>query len=77
MAEKVNVTFQCKSCGANPATLELPDNHTDDSIAKCKSCGVEFGPFGKIKSAARDKLKADMVALAKSKFKGLKGFKVK
>ncbi|WP_435170834.1 ECs_2282 family putative zinc-binding protein [Falsirhodobacter sp. 1013] len=77
MAENVSVTFQCKACGADPTTLELPDNHTDDSIAKCKHCGAVFGRYGDIVKMARDKLKAEMVAKTKAAFKGLKGWKVK
>jgi transcription elongation factor Elf1 len=41
MSDEISITFTCKSCGADPATLTLPDDHTDDDIAKCKACGAE------------------------------------
>ena len=77
MSDQINVTFECKNCGAKPATLEFPDDFTDDDIAKCKSCGFEFGPYGEIKAEAMDMAKAEVSAMVKDAFKGLKGFKIK
>jgi hypothetical protein len=77
--DEFKITFECKKCGGT--VLDLPDNHTDDSIAKCKSCGTEFGRYGDIKKKARD-LAADHLqgmvkdAFAKA-FKGKKGWTVK
>ena len=51
-------TFKCSECG--PTSLSLPDNYTDDSIAKCKSCGMEFGRYGDIKAEATKIAKADV-----------------
>ena len=47
---KLSLTFVCKNCGANPAILNLPDNHTEDSIAVCKKCRFPFGTVGDIRA---------------------------
>ena len=47
---KLSLTVVCKNCGANPAVINLPDDHTDDSIAVCKSCRFPFGTVGGIKA---------------------------
>ncbi|WP_299649363.1 hypothetical protein [uncultured Tateyamaria sp.] len=77
MSDQINITFECKNCGAKPATLELPDDHTDNDIAKCKGCGFEFGPYGEIKVKAMEMAKAEVSGMVKAAFKGLKGFKIK
>ena len=77
MSDQLTVTFECKNCGANPATLELPDNHTDNDIAKCKGCGFEFGTYGDIKAKAMDAAKAEVTGMLKDVFKGKKGWNVK
>lgn len=77
MSDKINITFECKNCGASPATLELPDDYTDDDIAKCKSCGFEFGRYGDIKAEAMRAAKAEVSGMVKNAFKGLKGWKIK
>jgi DNA-directed RNA polymerase subunit RPC12/RpoP len=46
--EKLNFSFRCMKCGGT--IISLPDNHTDDSIAVCKACGVLFGPLAAIKA---------------------------
>tara|TARA_R110002124_G_scaffold14948_1_gene65914 strand:+ start:341 stop:571 length:231 start_codon:yes stop_codon:yes gene_type:complete len=75
MAEdQINVTFECLECGGT--VLSLPDDHTDDSIASCKSCGQEFGTYGDIKAKARDMAAEEVSAMVKGAFKGLKGWKV-
>ena len=77
MSDQVSVTFECKNCGAKPATLELPDDYTDDDIAKCKSCGFEFGPYRDVKAQAMDAVKGHVTAMVRDAFKGVKGFKIK
>ena len=77
MADQLNITFQCMNCGASPATLELPDNPTDHDIAKCKSCGFQFGKYGDIKAKAMDVAKAEVNMMIEDAFKGLKGWDVK
>lgn len=77
MSDKLNVTFECKSCGANPATLELPDDYTDDSVASCKACGQQFGRWGDVKAKATEAGKDALVGMVKDAFKGMKGWKVK
>ena len=74
--DRINIEFSCKACGASPATLALPDDHTDDSIAKCKSCGADVGRYGDIKAAAIEAAKGEMSAALKGVFKGLKGWKI-
>lgn len=75
--DQLTVTFSCKSCGADPTVLELPDDHTDDSIAKCKKCGVEMGRFGDIKEKAMEVAKSEVSNMMKNAFKGVKGFTFK
>jgi hypothetical protein len=73
--DKVQVKFTCKECGGT--VIELPDNHTDDSIAKCKGCGIEFGRWGDIKAKSVGLVKQQVIADFKNAFKGKKGWKVK
>lgn len=77
MSDKLNVTFSCKACGANPTILELPDDYTYDSVAKCKSCGHEFGRYRDIKAKAMNAAKAKVVGIIKTSLKGVKGLKIK
>ena len=74
--DKLTITFDCKACGASPAILELPDHHTDDSIAKCKGCGHEFGRFGDIKGAARKAAAEHMKGALLDRLKGTNGWKI-
>lgn len=76
-ADNVTVTFKCLNCGADPATLRLPDDHTEDSIAECKSCGFKFGRYGDVKAKALAAVKDDVQASFKNAFRGLKGWKIK
>ncbi len=48
--DQVEVTFNCQECGGT--VLQLPDGYTNDSIAKCKSCGQEVGRWGDVKTDA-------------------------
>jgi len=77
MGDKITLTYECKVCGAKPATLELPDGHTDDSIAHCKGCGAELGRYGDIKAKAMQMAKAEVTRMIKRGLKGSKGFKIK
>ena len=54
-ADELKVSFTCKACGANPATLRLPDDATEDSVVVCKDCGAEFGRWGDVQAAAKEK----------------------
>ena len=73
--DHLNVTFECKQCGGT--ILELPDDPTDESIVKCKSCGIEFGRWGDIKAKARDLGADHLRGMVRDTFKGLKGWKMK
>jgi hypothetical protein len=73
--DQLKFTFECKKCGGT--VLELPDNYTDDSIAKCKSCGTEFGRYGDIKAKAIEMGKEHVRGMFRDAFKGLKGWTVK
>ncbi|SOC09629.1 hypothetical protein [Rhodobacter maris] len=75
--DHLKFTFVCKQCGANPATLELPENYTDNDTAKCKACGAELGRYGDIKAEAMRLGKQEIEKMVKDTFKGLKGWKVK
>ncbi|MEQ6204238.1 hypothetical protein ABMC88_14450 [Sulfitobacter sp. HNIBRBA2951] len=77
MSDQITVTFECKVCGSSPATLELPDNHTDDDTAKCKSCGFEFGRYGEIKAKAMEAAKSEATDRIKDVFKRMKGWEIK
>jgi hypothetical protein len=48
---RFNCEFKCRACGCS--VVHLPKNYTDESIASCEACGVEFGPFGNIKLLAQ------------------------
>ena len=77
ISDQIKLTFSCGACGVDPATLELSDDYTDDSIAKCKACGVEFGRYGDIKAKSMGMAKAEVSKMFRDAFKGLKGWKVK
>jgi predicted RNA-binding Zn-ribbon protein involved in translation (DUF1610 family) len=72
---EIVIKFECPKCG--PTVLELPDDPTDQDHAKCKKCGADFGPYGKIKKDAMKAAKAEMQAALRKSFKGLKGWKLK
>ena len=59
------------------ASVEIPDDPSDDDIAKCQACGFEFGRYGDIKAEAMNAAKADITGRFKDAFKGLKGWKIK
>lgn len=73
--DQVEVTFKCQVCGGS--VLELPDDHTDDSIAKCKACGQEFGRWGDVKAKAKKAVAVRVMGDIKNAFKGIKGWKAK
>jgi hypothetical protein len=73
--DSLKVTFECKKCGGT--VLELPDDYTDDSVAKCKACGQKFGTYREIKAKAMEAAKSEVRTKFKEAFKGLKGWKVK
>ncbi|MFG1260065.1 hypothetical protein V5F79_22315 [Xanthobacter flavus] len=77
MSDKIdfNFTFECQKCGG--AVIELPDDYTDASIAKCKACGQEFGTWGDVQAKARDAAAGKIDQMFRDTFKGLKGWKVK
>lgn len=68
MSDNVTVKFTCKKCGGT--VLELPDDYTDESIATCKGCGVEFGRWGDIKDKAVDTVRVSVTGKIKDAFKG-------
>ncbi|WP_312525184.1 hypothetical protein [Paracoccus sp. (in: a-proteobacteria)] len=47
------LNFSCPACGENPATINLPDDWTHESIAHCNKCGVSFGKYGEISERIR------------------------
>ncbi|WP_417589703.1 hypothetical protein [Pararhodobacter oceanensis] len=75
MSDRITVTFECNNCGASPATLELPNDHTDDDDAKCRNCGFAFGRYGDIKEESMKAAKAEVSNMIKDAFKGVKGWK--
>lgn len=77
MSEKIEVTFNCKECGSKPAVLALPDNPTDDDIAKCESCGIEFGRYGDVKAQAKKLATDEASRLLLNSVRGQKGWKLK
>ena len=44
-------TIECQVCHQANG-VELPGSPTDDSIARCRACGADFGRWGDIKDAA-------------------------
>jgi len=73
--DKVTVSFRCKECGGT--ILTLPDNHTDDSIATCKKCGVKHGRWRDIKTKAIHAAKDQVITDLRNAFEEIKGFKPK
>lgn len=73
--DKLKITFKCKKCGGT--ALELPDDHTDDSIAKCQSCQTEIGSWGDIKAKAREEAVHYVRGMFRDAFKGKKGWTFK
>jgi len=78
-SQNVSVTMKCLKCGSDK--LVLPDNPTDDSIVTCKSCGVEVGRWGDIKTGAKNTVKEKVTESIKDifrdAFKGSKGITFK
>jgi hypothetical protein len=72
--DTVTVTFTCTNCGGT--LLELPDNYTDNSRAKCKSCGIDVGRYGDIKARAMAAVKAKVTEDFRQIFKDKKRWKV-
>lgn len=72
--DQMTVTFTCSKCG--PTVLELPDDHTDDSIERCKSCKAEVGRYGDIKAKARQAGTDKLKGVVRDAFKGT-GWKLK
>ena len=52
MKTELEFKFECLECGGT--VIELPDNPTDDSIAKCEACGTAFGTWGDVQAKAYD-----------------------
>jgi hypothetical protein len=77
MSDQVRTTSPCKSCGADPAVLELPDNHTDDSEVKCSVCGVGYGPYGDLKAHVPKLTRAQTHKKVRDVFGGPKGWRMK
>ena len=55
---QIEFSFKCPKCGATE--ISLPDDHTDESHATCKGCGVDCGPYGEIKKRAMDLAKKEV-----------------
>lgn len=53
--DELKVSFTRQACGANPATLRLPDDCTEDSVVVCKDCGTEFGRWGMSRLRRKEK----------------------
>ncbi len=75
MADEISVTFHCKKCGGTVLTLTNGD--ADDSIAKCKACGEDFGPWREVQAEAERLAQASLDKSICDAFKGLKGWKIK
>jgi hypothetical protein len=43
-------TIECQAC-YEADIVELPNNPTDDSIARCRACGTDLGRWGDMKEA--------------------------
>ena len=55
--DKIKLGFRCPTCDGTK--LELPDDYTDDSMARCANpdCRTSFGRWGDIRQAAVQKAK--------------------
>jgi uncharacterized Zn finger protein len=47
----VSVEVQCSACGST--VFEVPDEHTNDPLAKCSKCGAVLGPMSSIYAKVR------------------------
>ncbi len=56
VSRTVQIGFVCNHCGGE--VVSLPDDHTDESDAWCKGCGVVFGSWGSIRRKAEDAAKS-------------------
>jgi len=72
--DEIRVKFECLKCGGS--VLQLPDDYTDASIAKCKLCETEFGTWRDIKAKAISVVRNDVSEKLRDTFRGLKGWKV-
>lgn len=68
--DKIELTFSCDACGADPATLTMDETKGDSAIVSCKACGQEFGTYGELQAKAMEMAKAEMMSLMKDAFKG-------
>jgi len=68
-ATETIVNFVCPACGAS--VVNLPEDHSDDSTAKCSSCGVELGRWGDLKEASGKLLSDKAEQLLKDATKSL------
>lgn len=59
----VDVRVQCRNCGST--VFDIPDEATDDPVAKCGQCGGILGPMSaidaKIKGHAHTPVNVDIV----------------
>ena len=46
-AEKMRMTFKCRSCGANPVAIDF-DGDGPDAKGTCRDCGQSFGTRAQI-----------------------------
>ncbi|GAA6196664.1 hypothetical protein NBRC116598_21080 [Pseudophaeobacter arcticus] len=76
-SDYINFSITCPSCGLKSSEIKLPDNPTDDSIARCKGCDIEFGRYGDIKAEAMKLAKDELSGMFKDTFKGMKGWDIK
>ncbi|WP_455570375.1 ECs_2282 family putative zinc-binding protein [Xanthobacter autotrophicus] len=74
MDDEISIRFECVECGGT--ILEPPDDHTDDTIAKCKTCGQSFGRRRDVQAKAREVAAEELRCQLAGAFKGLKGWKV-
>ncbi len=74
MSDKIDMIFECLSCGASSDFLDLPDGKREDSIAKCPHCGATVGRYGDIMAEAEKVVQKAAEDMMKDAFKGLKGF---
>ena len=74
MTDQIKITFTCISCGASPASLVLPDDYTDDDIAKCKDCGAVFGRYGDIEAEAMNRASRIVDDMIDNAISGIKGW---
>jgi transcription elongation factor Elf1 len=60
------VQFECLACGCE--RIEMPDDYTEDDIATCKECRIEFGTLRRVNAVMKEVMDLQLALKLKIKF---------